>query len=74
MMFMRAPIDCLFLGPPEAGGERNVLAIHHSLPPWRGVVWWVRHAEGVVELPSGALRAAGVAVGDVVRLEAAEPT
>ncbi|CAN5127984.1 DUF192 domain-containing protein [soil metagenome] len=74
MLFMRAPIDCLFLGRPGSGGERKVVAIRHRLPPWRGVVWFVRHAEGVVELPVGTLGASGVAVGDLVRLEAAEPT
>ncbi len=74
MLFMRAPIDCLFLGRPGPEGDRRVVAIRHRLPPWRGVVWFVRHAEGVVELPAGTLRASGVAVCDLVRLEAKQPT
>jgi uncharacterized protein len=64
MFFMRFPIDCLFLASPNADGERRAVGLRHGLPPWRGIVWYVRGAEGVVELPAGTLAAAGAAVGD----------
>jgi uncharacterized membrane protein (UPF0127 family) len=69
MFFMRFPIDCLFLAPPTPDGERRAVGLRHGLPPWRGIVWYVRGAQGVVELPAGTLAAAGVAVGDRFRLE-----
>jgi uncharacterized protein len=68
MLFMRFPIDCAFLSKPDAGGARRVVAMRRGLPPWRGVVWWARGADGVVELPVGALAASGTDVGDVVTL------
>ncbi|CAN5753329.1 DUF192 domain-containing protein [soil metagenome] len=71
MLFMRFAIDCLFLGTPAADGTQRVVALRRALPPWRGVVWYVRGAKGVVELPSGALHEAGLSVGDLVKLEAA---
>ena len=71
MLFMRFPIDCLFLSRPAADDTRQVVAVRHALPPWRGIVWTVRGADGVVELPAGTLARAGVAVGDRVALEAA---
>jgi uncharacterized protein len=69
MLFMRFPIDCLFLGRPASDGSRRVIAIRSRLRPWTGVVWHVRGAAGVVELAAGTLEASGVQVGDVVRLE-----
>jgi uncharacterized protein len=71
MLFMRFPIDCLFLGDADGEDAQPVVAIRRALPPWRGVVWYVRGAKGVVELPAGALDQAGVRVGDVVKFEAA---
>ena len=71
MLFMRFPIDCLFVGRPDATGRRAVVGVRHRLPAWRGVVWYVRRADGVVELPAGTLTAASVREGDVVRLEPA---
>jgi uncharacterized protein len=71
MLFMRFAIDCLFLGEADGEDAQPVVAIRRALPPWRGVVWYVRGAKGVVELPAGALDQAGVGVGDVVRFEAA---
>jgi len=68
MFFMRFPIDIVFLGKPAADGALPVLAVRHGLRPWRGVVWWVRGAKGAIELPAGALEAAGMRVGDLVRL------
>ena len=69
MMFMRFPVDCLFVGREQDDGSRRVVAVRHGLPPWRGVVWWVRGADGVIELPAGTLHRTGVEVGSRVRLE-----
>jgi uncharacterized membrane protein (UPF0127 family) len=68
MLFMRYPIDCLFLGDEESDGARRVVDLRHSLPPWRGIVWWVRGARAAAELPAGTLAAARLTVGDRVRL------
>ncbi len=71
MLFMRFPIDCLFVGAPRTDGSREVVGVREQLAPWRGVVWWVRGARGTVELPAGSLAEAGVRRGDYVRLEPA---
>lgn len=71
MMFMRFPIDALFVSEPDAGGERDVVATRADLPPWRGVVMPVRRAAGVVELAAGTLARHGVTVGDRVTFEEA---
>ncbi len=73
MLFMRFPIDALFVGPPDAEGLSAVVALRHRLRPWRGLVLPVRQAAGVVELPAGTLDAAGVKRGDRVRLEPIGP-
>ncbi len=70
MMFMRFPIDALFLASSGADGARRVVGMRHHLPPWRGVVLPVRNAEGVVELPAGTLERLGVRIGDEVVFEA----
>jgi uncharacterized protein len=64
MMFMRFAIDAVFVGKPEADGSREVLAIRRGLPPWRGVVWLVRGANGTLELPVGTIDRSGTVVGD----------
>ncbi len=69
MLFMRFPIDAVFVSGPRPGGERHVVAVRHALPAWRGVVWWVRGAKGVLELPAGTAASTGTEVGDEVRLE-----
>ena len=68
MMFMRFPIDAVFLGRPEAGGARPIVATHENLPAWRGLVPLVRGAHGVLELPAGTIAATGTAEGDRVEL------
>jgi hypothetical protein len=67
MMFMRFPIDAVFLGRPGPDGVRRVVAVHRRLPAWTGIVPFVRGANGVVELPVGAIDASGTAVGDEIR-------
>jgi uncharacterized membrane protein (UPF0127 family) len=70
MMFMRFPIDALFVSKADADGRRAVVGIREDLPPWRGMVMPVRGAEGVVELPAGTLARHSMAVGDEVVFEA----
>lgn len=68
MLFMRFPIDALFLGAPDAAGVRRVVEIRPSLRPWTGLVMPVRGAVGVVELPAGTIERARLDIGDNVRL------
>ena len=68
MMFMRFPIDAVFLGKAGADGARPVLSVHRALRPWVGLVPLVRGADGVLELPVGAIDTSRTARGDVVRL------
>ena len=70
MMFMRFPIDAVFVSKPEPDGSRRVKSVHRGLRAWTGVVWLVRGADGVLELPVGTIDASGTAVGD--RLEIVE--
>jgi uncharacterized membrane protein (UPF0127 family) len=74
MMFMRFPIDAVFVGKAagaDAGGDaaRPVLSVHRGLRPWTGLVPMIRGAEGVLELPVGTIERTGTAVGDTVVLE-----
>ncbi|MBA2372924.1 MAG: DUF192 domain-containing protein [Chloroflexi bacterium] len=69
MMFMRFPIDAIFLGRPAADGTRAVVSVHRGLPAWRGLVPLVRGAHGVLELPVGVIDASGTVVGDTIRIE-----
>ena len=70
MMFMRFPIDAIFVGKPEgSGGPRVVVSVHRALPVWRGLVPLVRAAHGVLELPVGTIEASGTVVGDRIALE-----
>jgi uncharacterized protein len=68
MMFMRFPIDAVFVGKPDADGARPVLSVHAWLPIWRGLVPLVRGANGVLELPVGTIAASGTAVGDRIAI------
>jgi len=71
MMFMRFAIDCVFVGRPlpSGDGSRPVVALRRALRPWTGIVWLVRGAHGVLELPVGTIDRSGTAVGDLVRLD-----
>jgi uncharacterized membrane protein (UPF0127 family) len=70
MMFMKFPIDAVFLGQPSADDPlaRPVVSVHRGLRAWTGLVPFVRGAHGVLELPVGTIDASGTAVGDLVRL------
>ncbi len=76
MLFMRFPIDAVFLSPPEAGldGRRRVVSLRRALPPWRGVVWHVGGASGVLELPPGTIGTTGTLVGDEIEIAASAGT
>jgi uncharacterized membrane protein (UPF0127 family) len=73
MLFMRFAIDCVFVSAPQlgAGGTRRVMSVNPSVKPWRGVVWRVGGANGVLELPVGAIDATRTAVGDEITIEPA---
>jgi uncharacterized membrane protein (UPF0127 family) len=68
MFFMRFPIDALFLDSPDGDGVRRVVRAVPDLPPWRGLVPFVRDAKGVLELPAGTIAASGTEAGDLVTL------
>ncbi len=68
MMFMRFPIDAVFLAKPGPNGLRSVVALRRSLRPWTGVVWFARGADSVIELPAGAIDRSQTAIGDLVGL------
>jgi hypothetical protein len=70
MLFMRFPIDVVFVSPPTGApnNRRRVLSARRAVPPWRGVVWRVGGAKGVLELPAGTIEATGTAVGDEIEI------
>ena len=70
MLFMRFAIDVIFVSPPVdgRGGPRRVLSVHRAVPPWRGVVWRVGGARGVLELPPGTIDESGTALGDEIAI------
>ena len=71
MMFMRFPIDAVFVGRPDPArdGARPVLSVHPTLRAWTGLVPFVRGAKGVLELPAGTIAETGTTVGDLIALE-----
>jgi hypothetical protein len=69
MMFMRFPIDAVFLGRETSGGPaRPVVAVYRGLRAWTGLVPLVRGAHGVLELPVGAIDESTTEVGDLVEI------
>jgi uncharacterized membrane protein (UPF0127 family) len=73
MMFMRFPIDAVFVGRPDAtvGGARRVISVHPGLRAWIGLVPLIRGAHGVLELPVGTIARTGTLPGDHIVLESA---
>jgi uncharacterized membrane protein (UPF0127 family) len=73
MLFMRFRIDAVFVSPPASGeeGPRRVLLARRAIPCWRGVVWFVHGAKGVLELPVGTIEATGTEPGDEITITAA---
>jgi uncharacterized membrane protein (UPF0127 family) len=72
MMFMRFPIDCAFLGRPDRDGGRPVVGLSAAMPPWRGIVPFVRGAHGVLELPVGSITASSTEIGDHIVLQSVD--
>jgi uncharacterized protein len=68
MFFMRFPIDAMFLGRLRVDGSREVLSVHRRLRPWIGLVPLIFGAEGVLELPVGAVDASDTRRGDLVAI------
>lgn len=62
MLFMRFPIDAVFLG---SGNE--VVHIIENIKPWR-LSPLIRKARSVLELPSGTVGASSTEVGDRLEL------
>ena len=69
MMFMRFPIDAVFVTKADPAGVRRVRSVHPSLAAWTGLVPLVRGAHGVLELPVGTIERSRTAVGDLVSLD-----
>ncbi len=72
MMFMRFPIDAVFVSKAATDGTRRVQSVHRGLRAWTGLVPLVRGAHGVLELPIGTIDATATAVGDRVEIREAE--
>jgi uncharacterized membrane protein (UPF0127 family) len=84
MMFMRFPIDAIFLGRAtgndggsgggggsdggDGGGARPVMAVYRGLAAWTGLVPLVRGAHGVLELPVGSIDESATEVGDLIEI------
>jgi uncharacterized protein len=62
MLFMRFPIDVVFLGPDKA-----IVGISHRVKPWRGVAG-ARGAAAALELPAGTAKSQDLKVGEVLSL------
>ena len=63
MFFMRFALDAAFVD-----GDGRVIRVYCGLRPWR-TTRFIRGAKACLELPAGTLSAAGVGVGDVLRLD-----
>jgi uncharacterized membrane protein (UPF0127 family) len=68
MLFMRFPIDAVFLDAPDGDGLQRIVALRPALRAWTGLVLPVSGAVGVAELPAGAIERARLVVGDALRL------
>jgi uncharacterized membrane protein (UPF0127 family) len=70
MLFMRFAIDAVFVSASADGPNerRRVLSARRSVRPWRGVVWRVGGAKGVIELPVGTIETSGTAAGDEIEV------
>ena len=70
MMFMKFPIDAVFVGGPTADDPlvRPVVSVHRGLRAWTGLVPFVRGAHGVLERTVGTIDASGTQPGDLVSL------
>ncbi len=65
MMFMRFPIDAVFLDKQGA-----VVRVYEHVRPWIGIVPFVWRADKVAELPTGAVRRHAIKPGDQLTVAA----
>ena len=63
MLFMRFPIDALFLDRHD-----RVKKVCERVAPWIGVIWLVIGARKVVEMPAGTLGPLNLKPGDQMEL------
>jgi len=68
MMFMRFPIDAVFVTKADADGVRRVRSVHRNVKAWTGLIPLVTGAHGVLELPVGTIDTTATQVGDRVEL------
>jgi uncharacterized protein len=64
MLFMRLPIDVLFVDQAH-----RIISLRENLPPWHpfaGVAPW--RGRYVVEMPAGVIRRTGTAPGDMLEI------
>lgn len=67
MMFMRFPIDAIFLDSSNC-----IRAVYEKLLPWTGFSNWHRDVSSVLELKSGSIQKTGIRVNDTLRMEQIE--
>jgi len=60
MLFMRFPIDVVFLDRSKA-----IVGISHDVKPWRGIAG-ARGAGAALELPAGTAKAHDLHIGDIL--------
>ena len=68
MMFMRFPIDAVFVTNADAEGVRLVRSVHRSVKAWTGLIPLITGAHGVLELPVGTIDATATQAGDRVEI------
>ncbi len=68
MMFMRFPIDAVFVTKADARGIRRVRSVHRRVRAWTGLVPLITGAHGVLELPVGGSDATRTQGGDRVEI------
>ena len=63
MMFMRFPIDAVFLDD-----DLTVVRVHSDVRPW-GMARGGRHAKSVLELPAGKAVSCNISIGDRLTID-----
>jgi uncharacterized membrane protein (UPF0127 family) len=59
MLFVRFPIDVLFLGP-----DKTIVDIKANVRPWLGTAFPRSRFRYAIELPAGTVEGSGIRVGD----------
>ena len=70
--FEPSPFNLAYLTSKAAAGHILTrpaeTTVRRAVPPWRGVVWRVGGAKGVLELPVGTIDSSETAVGDQISI------